>query len=115
MSAALVAAGIWSYDLYMGQLNNMSALQRCVLEIEQERREKESLPVSVHCGDFWGAPVTYVVRNETYVLVSAGSDGQMEADYSSFEPADIPWKDTCLTRGADTVFVGGKAVRRCSK
>jgi hypothetical protein len=115
MSAGLIAAGAWGYDIYMGQLNNMIALQSCVQQIEQERREKGSLPVSSDCADFWGRPVTYSVRSGTYVLVSAGSDGQMEANYGSFEPGDIPWKDTCLARGADTVFVGRNGVRCCSK
>jgi hypothetical protein len=34
-AVALIAAGVWTYKLYMAQLNNAIALQRCVLEIEQ--------------------------------------------------------------------------------
>jgi hypothetical protein len=114
-SVAFIAAGVWVYELYMGQLNNTIALQRCVLKIEQKKRETGDLPPSIHCSDYWGEEVAYFVRDETYVLVSAGSDRQMEANYAAFKPASIPKAETCLSRGADTVFVGRSAVRRCEK
>jgi hypothetical protein len=113
--AVFIAAGVWSYNLYMAQLNNTIALHRCVLEIEQEKRVTGKLPPSVDCSDYWGEQVAYFVRDGTYVLVSAGSDRQMDANYSALKPADIPKADTCLTNGADTVFVGSSAARRCSK
>lgn len=113
--APFIAAGVWIYELYMGQLNNMIALQRCVLEIEQQKRETGHLPPSVLCNDYWGQQVAYSVRDGTYVLVSAGSDREMDANYGALKPSDIPEADTCLTRGADTVFVGRSAVRSCTK
>jgi hypothetical protein len=114
-SVALIAAGFWAYQLYMAQLNNTIALQRCVLEIKQEQRVTGLLPRSVDCIDHWGAPISYVVRDGTYVLVSAGADGQPDANYRTVEPADIPSASTCLARGADTVFVGRHPVRYCLK
>ena len=113
-SVALVVA-FGAYQIYMAQLNNAIALQRCVLEIERERRFTGRLPRSVDCVDHWGAPIAYVVRDGTYVLVSAGADGRLEANYAALEPTDIPSASTCLTRSADTVFVGGHAVRYCLK
>lgn len=112
---AVIAASVWTYTLYMAQLNNAIALQRCVLEIEQEQRDSGRLPRSVNCVDHYDAPIAYVVRGGTYVLVSAGSDGQPDANYSAVEPADIPSASTCLARGADTVFVGRHPVRYCLK
>ena len=114
-SAALVAAGVWTYRLSMAQLNNAITLQRCVLEIEQEQRLTGSLPHSVNCIDYWGAPIAYVVRNGTYLLVSAGADGQPDMNYGAVDAANIPSARTCLTRGADTVFVGRQPVRACLK
>ena len=114
-AVALIAAGVWTYKLYMAQLNNAIALQRCALEIEQEQRDTGRLPRSVNCIDHYGAPTAYVVRDGTYVLVSAGADGQPDANYSAVEPADIPSASTCLARGADTVFVGRHPVRYCLK
>lgn len=115
MSAALIAAGVWIYDLYMGQLNNTIALQQCVRGIEQEKRVTGNHPPSVRCSDYWGGDVAYFVRNGTYILASAGSDRQTEMNYGAFRPADIPSAETCLTRGADTVFVGRVPVRCCLK
>jgi hypothetical protein len=114
-AVALIAAGVWTYKLYVAQLNNAIALQRCVLEIEQEQRETGRLPRSVNCVDHYEAPVAYVVHDGTYVLVSAGADGQPDANYSALDPADIPSANTCLARGADTVFVGRQPVRYCLK
>jgi hypothetical protein len=99
----------------MAQLNNALVLQRCAFEIEQELRDTGRLPRSVNCIDHYGAPITYVVRDRTYVLVSAGADGQPDANYSTVAPADLPSASTCLARGADTVFVGRHAVRYCLK
>ena len=114
-SAAFMVAGVWAYQLIYGQLNNSLALQLCAMQIEAEKRVTGSLPSSVHCFDHWGGPVAYFVRDGTYVLVSAGSDGQAEANYGSFKPSNIAAASTCLSRGADTVFVGRDAVRRCLK
>jgi len=114
-TVALIAAGVWMYELSMAQLNNAIALQRCVLEIEREQRDTGRLPPSVNCMDHYGAPLTYVVGTGTYVLVSAGADGQLDANYNGVEPADIPRARTCLARGADTVFVGRHPVRYCLK
>jgi hypothetical protein len=114
-AVALIAAGVWTYKLYMAQLNNAIALQRCVREIEQEQRDTGRLPRSVNCVDHYEAPVGYVVCDGTYVLVSAGADGQPDANYSALDPADIPSASTCLARGADTVFVGRRPVRHCLK
>jgi len=114
-SVALVAASVWTYKLAMEQLNNAITLQRCVLEIEQEQRLTGSLPHSVNCIDYWGAPTAYVVRNGTYLLVSTGTDGQPDMNYEAVDSADIPSTSTCLTRGADTVFVGRHPVRSCLK
>ena len=114
-SVAFIAASFWVYRLYMAQLNNAIALQRCVVEIEQEQRVTGHLPRSVDCIDYWGAPIAYVVRDGTYVLVSAGADRQPDANYGTVEPADIPSASTCLARGADTVFVGRHPVRYCLK
>jgi hypothetical protein len=114
-AVALIAAGIWIYELYMAQLNNALALQRCVLEIEREQRGTGRLPLSVNCMDHYGAPIAYMVRARTYVLVSAGADGQLDANYNAVEPADIPAATTCLASGAATVFVGGDPVRYCLK
>ena len=113
--AAFVAAGVWVYQLYFRQLNDSLALQRCVLQIEQEKRATGSLPSSMHCSDYWGGPVTYLVRDGTYLLVSAGSDGQVEANYGSVRLSDIAAASTCSSRGADTVFVGERPVRSCFK
>jgi hypothetical protein len=114
-SVALIGAGFWAYQLYMAQLTNAIALQRCVLEIEREQRVTGRLPRSVDCIDYWGAPIAYVVREGSYMLVSAGADGQLDANYGSLEPADILSASTCLARGADTVFVGRQPVRHCLK
>lgn len=75
-SAALIVPGVWTYEVSMAQLNNATTLQRCVREIEQEQRVTGGFPHSVKCIDYWGAPVAYVVRDGTYLLVSAGADGQ---------------------------------------
>lgn len=48
-SVTLVVAFFWAYQIYMAQLNNAIALQRCVLEIERERRFTGRLPRSVDC------------------------------------------------------------------
>jgi hypothetical protein len=48
-SVALIAAKFWVYRLYMAQLNNSIALQRCVVEVEQEQRVTGNLPRSVDC------------------------------------------------------------------
>lgn len=114
-AVALIAAGVWSYKLHMAQLNDAIALERCVLEIEREQRDTGRLPRSVNCFDHYGAPIAYVVRDGTYVLISAGSDGLPDASYSAVDPTDIPSASTCLSRGADTVFVGGHPVRHCLK
>lgn len=114
--AAFMAAVVWGYQLYSGQLNNSLALQLCVMKIEKKQRATGSLPSSVDCTDHWGHPVEYVVRDGTYVLVSAGSDGVAEdANYGSMKPSEIASADICLTSGADTVFVGQQPVRRCLK
>src|SRR3954462_1109171 len=89
LPAALIAAGVWTYQLYFGQLNDMIAVQRCALAVEEERRVTLHLPPAVQCRDYWGEPVAYFVRDGTYVLVSAGSDRQMDADYGSLAPSDI--------------------------
>jgi hypothetical protein len=115
ISVAFIGAGVWTYKLYIGQLNNTIALQRCVLEIEQEKRLTGRLPPSVRCRDYWGEQVAYLVRDGAYVLVGAGSDRQLDADYGALNPADILEADTCLTSGADTVFVGRAPVRCCLK
>jgi hypothetical protein len=115
MSAAFIAAGIWTYELYFGQLNNTIALQRCVREIEEESRATGNLPPSVHCSDYWGEQVAYFVRDGTYVLVSAGSDRQADANYRGLKPADISSTSTCLTGGGDTVFVGQRPMHYCLK
>jgi hypothetical protein len=114
-AVAFIVAAVWIYELYVAQLNNAIALQRCVLVVESERRVTGRLPPSASCIDFWGAPIAYVVRDETYVLISAGADGQPDANYGALEPADIPTASTCLTKSADTVFVGGHPVRYCLK
>lgn len=114
-AVALIAAGVWTYKLYMAQLNNAIALQRCVLEIEHEQRDTGRLPRSVNCVDHYEAPVAYVVRDGTYLLVSAGPDGQPDANWSALDPADLPSASTCLARGADTVFVGRQPARACLK
>jgi hypothetical protein len=114
-SVALIAAGVWAYEVYMAQLNNAITLQRCVLKIEQEQRVTGRLPRSMNCIDYWGAPIAYVVLGGTYVLVSAGADGQADANYGAVDPADIPSASTCFARGADTVFVGQHPVRYCLK
>ena len=114
--AAFLAVFVWGYQLIYGQLNNSLALQLCVMRIEKEKRVTGNLPSSVDCLDHWGGPVAYVVRDGTYVLVSAGSDGVADdANYASMKPSDIASADICLTRGADAVFVGEHAVRRCLK
>jgi hypothetical protein len=112
---AVIAAGVWTYKIYMAQLNNVIALQRCALEIEREQRNTGRLPRSVNCIDHYGGPIAYVVRDGTYVLVSAGADGQPDANYSAVDPAHIPSASTCFARGADTVFVGRHPVRCCLK
>ncbi len=114
-SAALIAAGVWTYEVSMAQLNNAITLQRCVLEIEQEQRLTGRLPRAVNCIDYWGAPIAYVVRDGTYLLVSAGADGQPDVNYGAIDPANISSASTCLTRGGDTVFVGRHPVRFCLK
>ena len=114
-AVALIAAGVGTYKLYMAQLNNAIALQRCALEIEREQRDTGRLPRSANCVDHYGAPIAYVVRDGTYVLVSAAADGQLDADYSAVDPAGIPSASTCLARGADTIFVGRHPVRSCLK
>jgi hypothetical protein len=113
--AVLIAAGVWTYEVPMAQLNNAITLQRCVLEIEHEQRLTGRLPHSVTCIDYWGAPIAYVVRDGTYLLVSAGADGQPDVNYGASAPANISSASTCLTRGADTVFVGRHPVRFCLK
>ena len=114
-AVALIAAGVSTYRVYMAQLNNAIALQRCVLEIEQEQRDTGRLPRSVNCIDHYGAAIAYLVHDGTYVLVSAGADGHPDTNYSAVDPAHIPSASTCLARGADTVFVGRHPVRCCLK
>lgn len=114
-TVALIATAVWTYNVYMAQLNNAIALQHCVREIEREQRDTGRLPRSVNCIDHYGAPIAYVVRDGTYLLVSAGAEGQPDADYSAVHPSDIPSASTCLARGADTVFVGRHPVRYCLK
>jgi hypothetical protein len=110
-----VAATAWVYEAYMAQLNNTIALQRCVREIEKEKTSIGKLPQSVHCVDYWGQQLEYFVRDETYVLVSAGRDGRMDAQYGGLSPAHISSASNCFTRGGDTVFVGRRPVRYCLK
>jgi hypothetical protein len=86
-----------------------------VVEVERQQRDTGRLPRSVNCIDHYGAPIAYDVRDGTYVLVSAGTDGQPDANYGAVDPADIPFASTCLARGADTVFVGSHPVRYCLK
>jgi len=85
------------------------------MQIEAEKRVTGSLPSSIHCSDHWGGPVAYFVRDGTYLLLSAGSDEQTEADYGSLQLSEIAAASTCLSRGADTVFVGQHPVRFCFK
>jgi hypothetical protein len=99
----------------MEQLNNAIVLQRCAGDIERETLATGDFPRLARCSDYWGEQVGYFVRDGTFVLVSAGADRQMDARYHLLKPVDIPSASTCLSRGADTVFVGRRAVRYCLK